>query len=305
MLFRSILKEKYPALKAKRNIPENKLREHWNKYLREQEIYSKTKEKFVDSRGKLRELKEEIQRVCISPAIKESEECKKTKEETRIEAKEHLLNFANRLISMLTKIKERLSSNIDLTEDEVSKAEDQIDAFLKEIEAVKSEIESFNGGTPKEKFIEVKQRLQTLGNKIKETLKKHNQRHLFVRINFMLAKLKAFGEKLENTLNRLEADGKDTTKAKTLLERYKTTITAAEDHLKGAEEAWHAKNNQKAQENFKKAIIKVKEARDILKEIHAIIKDLLGPGEKIDLKVVERPEIIRPQKITELSPAIE
>ena len=137
----------------------------------------------------------------------ETEECKSTVKETKLNAKDHLTNSANLIIENLEQLKSRIQSSTELSKEEIDEITKSIDEQIKKINDAKSILENINEETSRD---EIKDAASTIRQSWQETKVHYNKiklRHLGARLRNLILKAEILGERAEEkalTLNSEE-----------------------------------------------------------------------------------------------------
>ncbi len=239
--------------------------------------YAKAKKDFFEAKEKLGRAKirlegaKNIRQSCEDP---ESEECAAAKEELRAAAKEHFTNQADIIIRHLEQIKSRAESSEVISEERAEKIISWADEKIAAFEAIKAEIEA---AEDKAAILEAAKNLRDEWKDIKQDARSYVGRIVNSRIGGIIVKSKMLEVKLDRTLERMEANGKDTSEIQPLVDEFHAKIEAASvayeeamghfdeaAETTGAERSTHINAAQASMKDAKKAL---QEATKILRDI--------------------------------------
>lgn len=209
-------------------IAKEKLERAKEKFAEAKEKYEKAKEKLEKSKDKFEEAKD-LYKACNTNAT--SVECVKAKEAVKESWREKLLHTADIMIEHFQKMKSKVESNDHMTEEEQNRTVAWIDAKIAEANTIKAEIEK---AQTKDELVAAAKKLQDLWAKSKVKAKGYAGRVVSDRFAGILQQSKQLEVKLDRVLEKMDANGKNTTEVKALVDKFHADIKDAETHFEAA-----------------------------------------------------------------------
>lgn len=208
--------------------------------------------------------------------LNDSETCKQKREDVQANAKNYLLETADRIIATLEKIKAKAQESEDLSEEEVTGIIADIDGEIAALQEAKNTLETSEN---KEELIEAAKTIKQEWNKIKVRARLHIEQMKGAKLGNILARAEHLQERLEAIKLKLQEQGQDVSDLDGLITTFSTQIASAKekyleatDLFKQAKEGDNAELVKQAQEAHKEAEQAIKEAHATLKEIVKAIK---------------------------------
>lgn len=230
-------------------------------YLKARDRYEEAKDKAKENIEKIKELKGELKK-CKDDT---SGECNTVRDEAKNETKEFLGNSADAIIGALERVKTRIQESDRFTEEEKTKMIGEIDAKIKEIEEAKA---SIDGAISGKDIKEAAKKINAAWKNTKPELEKVSHKAAVARLGNVADKFNKVSNRLEKAINKLAEQGKDVTELNTLKKNYEDKVQEAINKLKEASDLVENKV-------YDEAKVKFNEAKDILKEAHSILKNLV------------------------------
>lgn len=240
------------------------------------EDYMKAKEQFQLKKIDLEKAKlkfqgmQEIRKQC------KAGNCNITDEELIASAKEFLGNSADAIIEHLNKVKAKIQENEDLSDDEANAMIAQIDEKIAEIEAAK---EKAQNATTKEEIRDAAKDINAAWKDIKITSLAHTNQLINARIGGIIVKSEHLKEKLDKILARMEANGKDVSNIKPMVDEFNADINLSKEKYDAAmekfKEFWQAEDKSAAQDKLKEAQDLMNEAKQALKDANEKLREIV------------------------------
>ncbi len=205
--------------------------------------------------------------------IKERKKVKNaTKEQIKKNAKERLVKIIDRLLFRLSKIETWVNNRNSLSDTQKSTILAEIAEDKNWLNAKKGKVQNASPGEIRKHAKEVR----TYWKNNRSDIKKIVGQVLASRVEFAINKLETASEKLNSAIIKAQANGKDVTKAKKLLDELNSKIKLAKSEAKEAQNAFNNISSIKDADNFfKKGRAHIKKARNYLVESHKIIKNII------------------------------
>ncbi len=249
------------------------------------------KEGFMTERTEFRSKIEDLKTACS--ADPKSEECIALREEARVEAKNFLLKSADTMIAFLEKRKAQIEAS-DLENKEALLV--QINEAIKTIEEQKQKIEALGDDATREEIKAIAKELRLEWRSLKKELDLSRGSLMLHKFSGIIERADHLEIKLKRTLERLEAEGVDTTGIEELSASFNTHIDEARKLHKQAVEKFRLakqspdhdalvkeahvllvdahKHLKLAHEDLKKIVMMLKETSDGEKELEKISQDI-------------------------------
>jgi len=196
-------------------------------FLKAKENFLAARLKYQATQQKFSEIKDKVKE-CQSS---ENSTCNQYKDEIKEKAKEHLINSADAILEHLNKLKSRVEENEDLTEEEANEILAKIEEQIASVEQAKAVIETSNS---KEEIKEAVKTLKEAWLKIKDSAKIHSGQIVNARIGGIIVKSEQLTTKLQKIIERMEADGKNTTAISPLIDEFNSLIGDAKTSYNAA-----------------------------------------------------------------------
>jgi len=207
---------------------------------------------------------------------KDTEECNEIRTKARAEAGEFLLRSVELVLNHIERVRERVNSNEDLSEEEANEILENLDEAEKEIQEAKEIIENLSEDSSKEEIKEAAKTIRDAWRKIKKDFKHDIGRTLGARLRTIIAKSEISGERLDNTIKDLKAEGKDTSELEELIGKYHDYVDDAIEKYELARDKWEeATTPGNVDEISREANALFKEANEALKNAHRLLKEIV------------------------------
>ena len=242
-------------------LRQEKVREYKN--LRD--AYKDKKESLSQSRDKYKD--------CINS---EGEECRSIVKETKLAAKDHLINSANLIIENLEQLKSRIQSSSDLTKEEIDEVINKIEEQIKKVSDAKSILENINEETSRDEIKEAASTIRQSWQEVKVHYHKIKLRHLGARLRTLILKAEILGERAEE-----KASGLNSEELNSLILEYNSNVESAKEQYDLGKKEWERmivpgqvdEVTRESQKYLKEANNKLKGARRILMEITKMFRE--------------------------------
>jgi len=254
------MRERYKAAREKYAQNKEQMRERLS-MAKEKRAEAKTKHQ--EARQKIQERKEKLQ-ACKGS---ETEDCRKTRSETKRHTKEYLSGVAEHVLGLLAKTKERVEAS-NMPEEQKSEILAKLDEQAEEIAGAAEAVETLGEESTKEDYQEAIKVIRESWTDTKKGIKKGAGKVAANKIRALNTRMEQLQTKLRNTVQRLESQGADTAPVKAQLEEFEAKLTLS----KAAEQ--EAQNKYQA-EDIEGAVEKTKEAHRHLLEAHKALKQLV------------------------------
>lgn len=236
------------------------------------ENFQIAKDKFANAKMKIESAQLKLKQSSTIQACKnslESEECIKAKGELRGVAKDKLLNHADAYMGILEQIKTRAEQNDALTEEESLKIISFADEKIAELESIKEEISS---AETKEEILDAAKKLKAAWDGIKFRAKAYVGHLLNSRMAGIIVSADHLEAKLERVLERMAANGKDTSTVEPLVSDFNDKIALAKEKFKASQSAF-LEIIESVEITAEEKSAKIQEAQDFLREAKTAIQD--------------------------------
>jgi len=224
-------------------------------YLKEVNFYKNARQGFIRARKKYRILKNEENKAILEE-----------------EAKSFLKKVISTLIKRLESLKEWISNRKSISEEDKQKI---IAEITKDINWLEEQLASIDTATPQE----IKEMAKTIRNywrKHRFQVKRIIGAIWSARINFIIQKAKSASLKVNSLIEKLKAEGKDTSALEKLLSEFTEKLDLAEGKLEEAKEKFEAISSLAEADNFfREGHRLIKEAHSYLRESYRILVDIV------------------------------
>jgi len=239
------------------------------------EKFLNAKEKFEDAKDNWLQIREKWQ----------SQKRTQDRNEFLSKAQNYMLRSTEHLINYLELTKARAEKIDELPEADLNSITAQIDAEIAKLEALKARIQSTDSNQLSSIAAEVK---AEWGN-VKAFSKKIVGLILAANTSKVIAVAEKIGQKAEDKINALDANGFDSNAARQALAEFNAFIQAAKDKRALAVEKFlQITDSNNAQSLFKEGHDLLKEAHKELTNAHKSLKDIIR--EIVGLKKASKPE---------------
>ena len=239
------------------------------------------KERFQETRSAFLRIKEKL----TSCKGNESGECSTIKEQIKEKAKDHLINIADKVLEHINKLKAKVQESEDLSE---GQAEDMISTIEGHITAVEDAKSTIVSAESKEDIQEAIKTVKRRWARIGHIHKIQSGKMVNARIGGIIVKSERLRGKIENILEEMEENGKDTAEIQEIFDEFNALIGEAKDrHIQAVERFKQAKDSdpadteliREAQGSMREAHSRLKEAKEKLRDIIKEIKQADGNRE--------------------------
>ena len=259
--------------KAKVDEAERAFKEAKDKFNAENDKQKADRKKFVDVRTEWKEK-------CASDT--DAEGCAELEARLRTHLKDYLVHTLGSITGKLEELKTSIQSSETLSEEEAKAALADVEAQLKVAAELSAKVEALNAESTQKDIDGLVKDVRELWNDAKHPLKLHGVKVVNSRMGGVLVRSERMNLKLAHVLERMTEKGVDTTAVDGLVAQYNQKLTDAEtsykasqDLLKEAARLSGEKRVEKVQQahaELKKAQVSLKEAHDVLRDIHAQLK---------------------------------
>jgi len=235
-----------------REVLKHKMDSARKNFLSAKEHLTKTRHKFNETKVKFQDAKEKYKQCKES----DGEECQELRVEAKKNAVDNLMHAADMILGELEKIKSKIESSEDLSEEEAAELLEKVNFEIQEVEQVKSKIENLGEDATIEDIKAAAKELRELWSKIKHKVKQHAGHVVHAKIGGVIVRMNHLSVKLDGVLERAAENGKDTSVAEGLLEKFNSQLDEAEESYEKAVEAYKTAENsfgRKSNNLFRKA----------------------------------------------------
>ncbi len=277
-----------------------------NSRLAVQEKIRQFKEARLQAQGNRQEIREDRQEVRADykeevQAFKElrmqllkckgsdTDTCAQVKLRIKAQSKEHLLKTADKILELLNRLKERVQNS--KIEDKTTLIAD-IDAGIKKINDEKTKINALPENPTADQIKETAKELRQTWVNVRKTIKLGAEASVNFGVKGVLVRAEMLQTRLDTTLAKLKAEGKDTTQAEASVQAFKDHIAKAKDLAAQAKAKFEAaRNSQEADFDAQvkaghdlliQARAELKLAQQSLREAVVSIKGLTGGKEELE-----------------------
>ena len=258
------------------------IKERYNKSIAQ---YTKLKDNYLRAKLKVNATKTLIKECKNDDSI----ECNEIRKDVKRNSKDFLLKSADKVITFLGRLAERVkSSNID---DEIKEVIlEDIGQDITDLEAAKDVIENLDGNSTDEEIREAAQTIKKIWRNAKIHAKKALGMLTNAKIGNIIHRAEKLEEKLGRTISRLEEQGYDVSEIEELVEDFKEKVDEAKEKYEEAKKEFQNNNIEEAHKLVKEAHRLLREAHDTLKQIFRQIKGIEQSGEEVEAEEVEAEE---------------
>lgn len=231
--------------------------------------YQQAKNNLADSKNKLNDCKGKT----------DDAACTETKTKAKKDAKDFLLNSADRVLSLLEKTKERLT-NSDMNDADKTASLAKIDARIAELAGARETVEQMGDDATKEEIQEASRLIKDAWKGTNKDVKEEASKLAASKIGGILVQIERLQAKLQSTVDKLKEKGKDTSAIDAVMSDFNAKIDAAKASQATAQEKFTAGAIKEATAAMKEAHKSIKEARILLKDaVRKIAK--VNAGKKV------------------------
>jgi len=205
------------------------IREARQKVVMARERYQIVRENYNNKKQELSRLKTKYQE-CLNS---DTDECKQNVKQTRLKAKDHLMNSAELISGKLEELKTKIQSSNDLTEEEVNEIIENLNEKITEVKEAKVTLENINEDSTSEEIKEATERIRNAWKKTKLHVHKSRMRHVGAMLSNLINKAEILGERAQVRVSELN-DGE----LNTLMEDYNSKVQNAKENHQLAKEKW-------------------------------------------------------------------
>ena len=234
--------------------------------------YQNAKQRFGQARQRLNDERPRY-RECAGD---QSEECQQVRRETKQNAKQYLLGSADRVISMMEQIKERVRSCEQMSEEEAQERIAAIDAKIAEIQASRGTIEGLNNESDPAEIRNAVNEIKQSWTGSRQEMKRSAGRLINAKIGGVVVKSQKLQERLENAIANLEEAGEDTTELESLMDEFNAKLESANEHYKAAREQYRKSGSEaEISSAMQEANRQMQQSRNELKEAHSVLSQIM------------------------------
>ncbi len=252
------------------------------------ERLAKAKDKRVEAKAKHQEARQKIQErkeKLNSCKDSETEDCKKTRTETKKHTKDYLSNVAEHIMGLIAKTKERVQAS-NMGEEQKAQIMTKLDEHATEIASAADSVEELGEESTREDYQEATKLIRESWKGTKEEIKKGAGKVAANKIRALNNRMGQLQTKLRNTVQRLENAGEDTTPVKAQLAEFEAKLAQSKAAEQEAQNKYQAGDVEGAVEKTKEAHRHLLAAHKALKQFVQNMKQVKG-GEAA-LKTRER-----------------
>ncbi|MBR9692646.1 hypothetical protein GOV07_01810 [Candidatus Woesearchaeota archaeon] len=244
------------------------------------EKYEQARERYKEAQGKVNEAREKWQD-CEGD---ENEACTAAREKIRGNAKPFLGNSADMILQSLERVYAQVAGNENMDPERQEEILDELEEQMAEVEAAKAETEALDDNSTDDEIRDAAEGVRNSWQHTKAKMKRAAAHHAYARLGNIIEKLEHLGERTENAIEKLDANGKDVSKAKELHSEYLRLLAESRSEWELAKQVWEEQKeadevdaqDSTAREHFQKARELAKEARSKLREVVRAIKAAHG-----------------------------
>ena len=239
------------------------------------------KEKRVEAKAKQQEARQKIQErkeKLNSCKGSETEDCKKTRKETKMHTKEYLSNVAEQVLGLIAKTKERVQAS-NMGEEQKAQIMTKLDAQAAEIASASDSVEELGEESTREDYQEATKLIRESWKGTKDEIKKGAGKVAANKIRALNNRMEHLQTKLRKTVERLENAGEDVTAVKEQLAEFEAKLAQSKAAEQEAQNKYQAGDIDGAVEKTKEAHRYLQAAHKALKQFVRNMKQVKG-GEK-------------------------
>lgn len=270
------VREKYQEAKERYKANKEQMRERLSVA---KEKRAEAKAKHQEARQKIQERKEKLQ-ACKGS---ETEECRKTRRETKRHTKEYLSGVAEHVLGLLAKTKERVEAS-NMPEDQKAEILAKLDAQAEEIAGAAEAVKALGEESTKEDYQEAIKAIRESWTDTKKGIKKGAGKVAANKIRALNTRMEQLQTKLRNTVQRLENQGADVAPVKIQLEEFEAKLALSKAAEQEAQNKYQAGDIEGAVEQTKEAHRHLLEAHKALKQIVRNMKQVKGGEEALQAR---------------------
>jgi hypothetical protein len=236
--------------------------------------YQEAKTKLADSKNKLKDCKGKA----------DDAACAETKKQAKKDAKDFLLNSADRVLALLEKTKERIT-NSDMADAGKTASLAKIDARIAELAGARTTIEQLGDDVTKDQIQEASRLIKDAWKGTNKDVKEEASKLAASKIGGVLVQIERLQAKLQNKIDQLKKAGKDTSAIDAIMTDFNAKIDAAKASQADAQTKFAEGNAKEGTTAMKAAHKSIKEARILLKDaVRKIAKVAKGEKAKAGLE---------------------
>ena len=237
-----------------------------NRYQTAKQNYANAQARITQTRARYNECK-----------MEETAECNQVRKETKANARNLLVNGADRVIASLEKLKEKIELSDRLTEEEAAERIAEIDARIAELQEAKETAEELGEDSDPEDVKEAANQIRNTWQNTKRVMQMNAARVVNAKIGGVIVKSEKLQERLDNAVAKLSEEGQDTSEVEALIDEFSASVESAKNHYNLAmdkhEEARATEGDVSG--IMKEATSHMQEAHKGLKEAHAVLAKVL------------------------------
>jgi len=232
---------------------------------------AEAKTKHQEARQKIQERKEKLN----SCKDSETEDCKKTRKETKKHTKDYLSNIAEHVLGLIAKTKERVEGS-NMPEDQKAELLAKLDENAAEIAGAAEAVGELGEESTREDYKEAVKLIRESWKDTKKSIKKGAGKVAANKIRAIGVRLERLSAKLHKMIERLENAGEDVSKAQEQLDAYDQNLASAKAAREEAQSLYQSGDVAGAVEKTKEAHRYLLEAHKALKHVVRDIKSKKG-----------------------------
>ena len=233
------------------------------------ENYAEAKGKLADSKNKLNDCKGKT----------DDTTCTEAKTQAKQNAKEFLLNSADRVLNLLEKTKERLT-NSEMNEADKTASLAKVDARIAELAGARETVDQLGDDATKDQIQEASRLIKDSWKGTNKDVKEEASKLAASKIGGVLVQIEKLQAKLQSTVDKLKEKGKDTSAVDAIMTDFNAKIDAAKASQADAQVKFTAGNMKEGTTAMKEAHKSIKEARILLKDVVRKIRKV-NAGQKV------------------------
>ncbi len=220
------------------------------------------KEKYSEAKTKLADSKEKL-KGCQGKT--DDAVCTEEKTKAKQNAKDFLLNSADRVLNLLEKTKERIT-NSEMNEADKTASLAKIDARIAELAGARETVEQMGADATKDAIQEASRLIKDAWKGTNKDVKEEASKLAASKIGGVLVQIERLQAKLQNKIDQLKKAGKDTSAIDAIMTDFNAKIDAAKASQATAQEKFTTGATKEATAAMKEAHKSIKEARILLKD---------------------------------------
>ncbi len=265
------MRERYQAVRERYAQNKEQMRA---RLTQAKEKRAEAKAKHQEARQKIQERKEKLN----SCKGSETEDCRKTRKETKRHTKTYLSNVAEHVMGLIAKTKERVEAS-NMPEDQKAEILAKLDENAVKIASAAESVEELGEESAKEDYVEAAKLIRESWKDTKKSIKNGAGKVAANKIRALNTRMEQLQTKLRRTVQRLENAGEDVTPVKAQLAEFEAKLSQSKAAEQEAQSKYQAGDIAGAVEKTKEAHRYLLEAHKALKQFVRNMKQIRG-GEK-------------------------